>query len=221
MGKAKKAGRGRPPTKKLIQPTILEAGLYPAITRPMSLIGRHINVPGSYWPSQGQNRAELVTLYQCVVTDYTSVHVFPGGKSTPAWRMQEMGVTGTGSLENGPCSGDIFWMPQSDLVPFFWKTYPEEMPLPAGSSTTLNDVGTSSSAGSAQPEPDKTLKCHSEFPTLGISTAAIFFNYKIVSHARPHCSDTHTVAHTRHTHEHARARMNACTRTHSHDRRKA
>ena len=142
MGKAKKAGRGRPPTKKLIQPTILEAGLYPAITRPMSLIGRHINVPGSYWPSQGQNRAELVTLYQCVVTDYTSVHVFPGGKSTPAWRMQEMGVTGTGSLENGPCSGDIFWMPQSDLVPFYWKTYPEEMPLPAGSSTTLNDVGT-------------------------------------------------------------------------------
>ena len=73
------------------------------------------------------------------------------------------------------------------------------MPLPAGSSTTLNDVGTSSSAGSAQPEPDTNLKCHSEFPTLGISTAAIFSNYKIVSHARPHCSDTHNVAHT-HTH---------------------
>ena len=102
MGKAKKAGRGSPPTKKLIQPTILEAGLYPAITRPMSLIGKHTNVPGSYWPSQGQNRAKLVTLYQCVVTDYTSVHVFPGGRSTPAWRMQEIGVTGHGLLSTAP-----------------------------------------------------------------------------------------------------------------------
>jgi hypothetical protein len=49
--------------------------LYPAIANPMSLIGRHINVPGSYWPSQGQNRTELATLYQCVVIDYTSVHI--------------------------------------------------------------------------------------------------------------------------------------------------
>jgi hypothetical protein len=74
--------RGRPPAKKK-QPTILEAGLYPAIANPMSLIGRHINVPGSYWPSQGQNRTELATLYQCVVIDYTSVHMFVGGKSSP------------------------------------------------------------------------------------------------------------------------------------------
>ena len=73
--------RGRPPAKKK-QPTILEAGLYPAIANPMSLIGRHINVPGSYWPSQGQNRTELATLYQCVVIDYTSVHMFVGGKSS-------------------------------------------------------------------------------------------------------------------------------------------
>ncbi len=67
-------GRGRPPAKKKQnQPTILEAELYPTITNPMSLIGRHINVPGSYWPSQRQTRTELATLYQCVVADYTSV----------------------------------------------------------------------------------------------------------------------------------------------------
>ena len=73
--------RGRP-AKTLIQPTILESGLYPAIAVPMSLIGKHILVPGSYWPRSGQNREELATLYQCVVRDYTTVHKFLNGKSS-------------------------------------------------------------------------------------------------------------------------------------------
>ncbi len=46
---AGKRKKGRP-AKTLIQPTIIESGLYPAIAVPMSLIGKHILVPGSYWP---------------------------------------------------------------------------------------------------------------------------------------------------------------------------
>ena len=76
-----KKKRGRP-ARTLIQPTILESGLYPAIAVPMSLIGKHILVPGSYWPRSGQNREELATLYQCVVRDYTTVHKFLNGKSS-------------------------------------------------------------------------------------------------------------------------------------------
>ena len=140
----KKRGRPKRATNTLIQPTILESGLYPAIAVPMSLIGKHILVPGSYWPRSGQNREELATLYQCVVREYTSVHQFLNGKSSPAWQVQEMGTSGTGSLEHGDSSGDIFWMSKSDFVPLYWKTFPELMPLPAGSSTPLTNVGTSS-----------------------------------------------------------------------------
>ncbi len=56
--------RGRPPARKK-QSTILEAGLYPAIANPMSLIGRHINVPGSYWPSQLEPRGRGVPDGNC------------------------------------------------------------------------------------------------------------------------------------------------------------
>ena len=120
---AGKRKKGRP-AKTLIQPTIIESGLYPAIAVPMSLIGKHILVPGSYWPRSGQNREELATLYQCVVREYTSVHKFLNGKSSPAWQVQEMGTSGTGSLELGDSSGDIFWMSKSDFVPLYWKTHP-------------------------------------------------------------------------------------------------
>ena len=120
----KKRGRPKRATNTLIQPTILESGLYPAIAVPMSCIGKHILVPGSYWPRSGQNREELATLYQCVVREYTSVHKFLNGKSSPAWQVQEMGTSGTGSLELGDSSGDIFWMSKSDFVPLYWKTHP-------------------------------------------------------------------------------------------------
>ena len=121
---AKKRGRPARATKTLIQPTILESGLYPAIAAPMSCIGKYILVPGDYWPRRGQNVEELATLYQCYVRDYTSVHAFPTGKSSPAWQVQEMGTSGTGSLELGDSSGDIFWMSKSDFVPLYWKTHP-------------------------------------------------------------------------------------------------
>ncbi len=75
---AKKRGR---PAKTLIQPTTIESGLYPAIAVPMSLIGKHILVPGSDWPRSGRNREELAALYQCVVRD-TTVHKFLNGKSS-------------------------------------------------------------------------------------------------------------------------------------------
>ena len=50
----------------------------------------------------------------CTVRDYTLAHKFPA-KSTPecAWQLQEMGVSGTGSIEHGDASGDIFWMRDS------------------------------------------------------------------------------------------------------------
>jgi hypothetical protein len=92
-----------------------------------------------------------------------------------------MGTSGRGSLELGDSSGDIFWMSKSDFVPLYWKTFPELMPLPAGSSPPLTNVGTSSSAGSAAPETETRMKCHVEFPNLSISAAPVFSFYKVLS----------------------------------------
>ena len=83
--------------------------------------------------------------------------------------------------ELGDSSGDIFWMSKSDFVPLYWKTHPELMPLPAGSSTPPTNVGTSSSAGSAAPETETSTKCHVEFPNLGISAAPVFGFYRLLS----------------------------------------
>ena len=52
--------RGRP--KKTIQPTIIEAGMLPVITKPMEIIGKYVELPGSYWPPRGQSAEELRTL---------------------------------------------------------------------------------------------------------------------------------------------------------------
>ena len=43
-----------------------------------------------------------------------------------------MGVTGTGSTEQGDASGEVFWMPYNPtFLEFFYETFPEEMPKPA------------------------------------------------------------------------------------------
>ena len=98
MGQKK---RGRP--KKTIQPTIIEAGILPVITKPMGIIGKHVELPGSYWPRRGQSAEELRTLYRCVVRDYTSAHTFQNGKTSAAWQVQEMGVSGTATPPGTSC----------------------------------------------------------------------------------------------------------------------
>ena len=160
--------RGRP--KKTIQPTIIEAGILPVITKPMGIIGKHVELPGSYWPRRGQSAEELRTLYRCVVRDYTSAHTFQNGKTSAAWQVQEMGVSGNGSLEHGDSSGDILWIPKVEFVPFWWKTHPSEMPQASTGSVRPADVGASTSSVGTHSLEVEQDRCHSaEFPHLGAS----------------------------------------------------
>ena len=59
-----------------------------------------------------RSAAEKATNFKCVLRDHTCVHKFPN-VVTPekARQLQEMGVSGSGSLEHGESSGDIFWLP--------------------------------------------------------------------------------------------------------------
>ena len=60
------------------------------------------------------------------------MHKFPGEQAPrAAFQLQEMGVAGTGSTEQGDSSGEVFWMPYSPtFLGFFYETFPEMMPQP-------------------------------------------------------------------------------------------
>ena len=45
-----------------------------------------------------------------MVREHSALHKFTDGTVKEAFQLQEMGAMGTGSLEHGDASGDIFWM---------------------------------------------------------------------------------------------------------------
>eukprot|EP00966_Prymnesium_polylepis_P063387 1470211-Prymnesium_polylepis.1 len=48
-----------------------------------------------------------------------------------AFQLQEMGERGSGSLERGDSSGEVFWMHYPDpFLKLFYDTFPEELPQP-------------------------------------------------------------------------------------------
>ena len=61
--------------------------------------------------------AEKAAIFKCLLRDHTRVHKFPNAVSPEkAWQLQEMGVSGSGSLEHGDSSGDIFWLPNQTFL---------------------------------------------------------------------------------------------------------
>ena len=102
--------RGRPTAsakgKALMQQQLEQL---PLIKKPLELIGEYINVPGTFWQGR-MSAAEKETMYKCVVREHSALHKFTDGTMKEAFQLQEMGAMGTGSLEHGDASGEIFWM---------------------------------------------------------------------------------------------------------------
>lgn len=104
----------------------------PPIKKPNSVIGKQIGVLGSFWSGR-MSAAERATTYLCTVRKFDAIHKWDttGSGTLPpssAWELQEMGESGTGSLEEGDASGEIFWMNNKDFLSFYYKTFPEELP---------------------------------------------------------------------------------------------
>ena len=91
---------------------------YPQLKKPMEVIGETIKVPGKFWDKCPA--ADTEKMYKCVNVDYSIAHKFAVGPMQPAFKMQEMGESGTGSLEQGDSSGEVFWMHSPD--PFLHRT---------------------------------------------------------------------------------------------------
>ena len=71
---------------------------FPAIKKPMELLGKSIGVMGAYWVGQ-MSDTERATEYICTITDFTLAHKFtPDGVPKSAFKLQEMGPAGTGSV---------------------------------------------------------------------------------------------------------------------------
>ena len=68
----------------------------PLLKKPLEQIGKQVEVPGSYWDGR-LTAEERATKFKCTIRDFTLHHKF-ASKPAPeaAFRLQGMGVTGTG-----------------------------------------------------------------------------------------------------------------------------
>ena len=57
-------------------------------------------VPGSFWEGR-QAAEEKSKFYKCSIRGYFALHTFPDKSVGQGMELQEMGESGTGSLENG------------------------------------------------------------------------------------------------------------------------
>lgn len=81
------------------------------------LIGTQVGVPGAFWRGR-MSAEERATIYMCTVREHSLMHKWVNDSMRPpseAWELQEMGPSGTGSLELGDSSGEVFWMQHQDF----------------------------------------------------------------------------------------------------------
>ena len=76
-----------------------------------------------------------------------------------------MGQQGTGSLEHGDSSGEIFWcgypMP---FLTYYYKTFPEEMPKPKGTEDASSPMGDEVNQSEEKVFSACTATMHPDFP---------------------------------------------------------
>jgi hypothetical protein len=109
------------PRCKAKQSSLRSAGLLPTLKKPAEAIGLTCHTPGDFW--DGCPAADKKKLYSCNVRTFEAVHKFPGSRPpSSAFEVQEMGEHGTGSLEPGVASGEVFWtLETEELSPMLDK----------------------------------------------------------------------------------------------------
>jgi len=161
-------------SRKSIVNTQPQLARYPLLAKPLDEIGKLVSFPGSFWQGQ-MTDAEKKTRYKCAVRDFTVMHTWVGGRKSQAFEMQEMGSTGTGSLELGDASGEIFFVE----YPFpFLEYYYFTFPLPATVTTERTPAAKAISAIPVDLDEDDAVMLtpdqHPNFPMLRIGSAPVF-----------------------------------------------
>ena len=94
----------------------------------MDHLGKQINVPGSFWQSR-MLAEERDKFYKCTIVDFSLAHKF-GPDSSPrmAFKMQEMGIDGTGSHEQSELASKMYWIEYSHTPSYYYTklNYPTQ-----------------------------------------------------------------------------------------------
>lgn len=173
------------------QPTITTSAL-PLLKKPHEHLGKQVEVPGSFW--EGRMTAEELALkYKCTIVNFDAIHRWPPtitSEKPPsqAFELKEMGPEGTGSLELGDSSGELFWMsyPHPFLM-YYYDTFPSELPSPKDNGDAINapeqqarrgranETPTAVNLVDASPAADNS-QLHPDFLSFRVSNALVF-NY--------------------------------------------
>ena len=105
----------------------LNVDQFKLLKRPMDH-GKQINVPGSFWQSR-MLAEERDKFYKCTIVDFSLAHKF-GPDSSPrmAFKMQEMGIDGTGSHEQSELASKMYWIEYSHTPSYYYTklNYPTQ-----------------------------------------------------------------------------------------------
>ena len=113
----------------------LNVDQFKLLKKPMDHLGKQINVPGSFW--QGRMLPEeRDKVYKCTIVDFSLAHKFaPDSSPRMAFKMQEMGIDGTGSHEQSDLASTMYWIDYPmPFLSFYYDTFPAVDDILAGSA---------------------------------------------------------------------------------------
>jgi hypothetical protein len=88
----------------------LNVDQFKLLKKPMDHLGKQINVPGSFWEGR-MLQDERDKVYKCTIVDFSLAHKFaPDSSPRNAFKMQEMGIDGTGSHEESDLASTMYWI---------------------------------------------------------------------------------------------------------------
>ena len=99
------------------------------LKKPLDHLGKQLDIPGSFWQGR-MTEEERAKIYKCTILDFSLLHrSSPEAVPTQAFRMQEMGADGKGSLETSDLESTKFWIEYPmPFLKYYYATFPSEDP---------------------------------------------------------------------------------------------
>ena len=116
----------------------LNVDQFKLLKKPMDHLGKQLNVPGSFWQGR-MSEDDRDKIYKCTIVDFSLAHKFaPDSSPRKAFKMQEMGIDGTGSHEESDLASTMYWIGYPmPFLRFFYDTFPAVDGASAGAAVVV------------------------------------------------------------------------------------